>query len=126
MLFTRFELSNGALADFLHSRDLEVVLKDGVSCELFEALWVVDASDNVVLVVALELFFDLLVGGLGILLQHDELLRDDAHLLECDSLNLSSGEALDDPALLFCLHDVDLRANKLYNDLVLDVGVISA
>jgi len=52
MFFTRFELGNGALADLLHSRDLEVVFKDGVSCEFFEALWVVDASDDVVLVVA--------------------------------------------------------------------------
>ena len=126
MLFTRFELSNGALADFLHSRDLEVVLKDGVSCELLEALWVVDASDDVVLVVALELFFDLLVSGIRGLVQHDELFRNDAHLLEGDGLNLRSGETLDDPALLFSLHNINLRANKLDDDLVLDVGVVSA
>ena len=52
MFVARLELSDGALADFLNSRDLEVVFKDGVSCEFFKALWVVDATDDVVLVVA--------------------------------------------------------------------------
>jgi len=52
VFLARLELSNGALADFLHSRDLEVVFKDSVSCEFFKALWVVDAPDDVVLVVA--------------------------------------------------------------------------
>ena len=52
MFIARLELSNRALADFLHSRDLEVVFKDRVSCEFFKALWVIDAPDDVVLVVA--------------------------------------------------------------------------
>ena len=73
-----------------------------------------------------ELFFDLLVSGVRGLVQHDELFRNDAHLLEGDSLDLSSGEALDDPALLVLLHQVDLRSNKLNHDLVLDVGVVPA
>mgnify|MGYP003332741196 CR=1 FL=1 len=75
---------------------------------------------------ARELFFDLLVGGFRRLLEHDELLRYDAHLLEGDSLDLSPWEALDDPALLFLLHQVDLRPDELDYDLVLNVGVVSA
>lgn len=50
MIFVSFKLSDGALTDFLHSCDLEVVFEDSVFGELFKTSWVVFALNDVVLV----------------------------------------------------------------------------
>ena len=50
MIFVSFKLRDGTLTDFLNSCDLEVVLEDSISGELFKTSWVVFALNDVVLV----------------------------------------------------------------------------
>jgi len=52
--------------------------------------------------------------------QHDELVRDDAHLLQRQGLHFGPGEALNDPALLRVLTGIDFLLNQVDNDLVVD------
>ena len=53
-------------------------------------------------------------------LQVDELVRDDAHLLEGESLDSGPGEALNDPALTLLLVLVNLLLNQLDHDIIVD------
>ena len=115
------KLGDEALADVLDTSDLQVVLQNSIPCDSLPLLRV-DVPGQATLL-TLKVAEDGVI-GLGIaLVQHDELVRDDTHLLKCDGLRLRSGETLNDPALLSCFHKFNLLLDKFDHDLVLDVTV---
>ena len=57
------------------------------------------------------------------LVEQDELVGDDTHLLKGDGLGLGPREALNNPALLSLLHLLDLLLHKLYHNFIFDVTV---
>ena len=58
-----------------------------------------------------------------VLVKQNELVRDDAHLLESDRLRLCPREAFNDPAFLTCFNLLDLLLDELDDDLVTHVTV---
>ena len=115
------KLRDLTLADLFDASNLEVVLG---SCRLGELLkadgviWTLEEAWGVwAAVLDLEPVKSLLLR----LAQHDELVWDDAHLLESNCLYLCHWEALYDPALLVLLHGFDLSPHKLDDDVVGDV-----
>ena len=110
------------LASLLDSLDLKTVLSEGILRELLDIVFL-ELYD---LIFALEVPLDLLDAHVPLDLEQDELVRDDSHLLECDSLQACAGESLDDPArasMAVPLKLLDLHLDQLDHDLVLDIAV---
>ena len=60
---------------------------------------------------------------LVVLVQEDELVGSDAHLLEGNGLGLRPWETLNDPALLTLLNGLDLLFNELNHDFIANVTI---
>jgi hypothetical protein len=59
-------------------------------------------------------------GSLLVDVQVDELVRDDVHLLERKGLDASSGESLEDPALVVLLSLLNFFLNGIDNDVIIN------
>ena len=81
MILICLKFSELALANLLYASNLKVILYNSVFGKLFKSRGIISALDNIVLIVSRKLFSNLLVRFLRRLLQHDELLRNDSHLL---------------------------------------------
>ena len=111
------------MTDVFHASDLQVVLKDSIAGNSLALLLIIDATKTRLRLLTREISQDCLVSLSIILLEHNEFVRNDAHLLQSNSLGLRPGESLDDPALLASLHLLDLLFDQLDNDLVSDIAV---
>ena len=60
---------------------------------------------------------------LVVLVQEDELVGSDAHLLEGNGLGLRPWETLNDPALLTLLNGLNLLFNELNHDFIANVTI---
>ena len=66
------------------------------------------------------------IDGIVLLTEHNELIRNDSHLLKSDCLCLCSWESLQNPTLLSLLHLNDLFADKSDHNLIRNIGIGSA
>ena len=66
---------------------------------------------------------DVLLDSSILLVQQNKLVRNYAHLLEGQCLQLSAWESLDDPALLIVFHQLNLQFDKFNDNGVLHIGV---
>jgi len=68
-----------------------------------------------------QVLLDLSAGDLLSNVNMDELVRHNSHLLEGKSLNLSSGETLNDPALLLSFEGFDFLLDQVNDDLIINI-----
>ena len=103
VVLTNFKLGDLSLTNLFDSRDLQFVLCCGSASELLEAHWIIFALKEARSFITAVLDPESLKGLLLSLVEHDEVIRDYAHLLECNCLHLCHGETLDNPAFLTLL-----------------------
>ena len=116
-----FKFCDLTLASLFDASNLEVVLGSSGLGELLEAHGIILALEEVGDFVAAIFDFEPIKGLLLRLVQHDEFVGDDAHLLEGNCLYLCHREALDNPALLILFHRLDLRSHQCDDDFVGDI-----
>ena len=121
MVLAGFKFCDLTLASLFDASDLEVVLGGGGLGELLEAHGIIWALEEVGDFITAVFNFKPIKGLLLRLVQHDEFVGDDAHLLEGNCLYLCHREALDNPALLIFFHSLDLRSHQCDDDFVGDV-----
>jgi hypothetical protein len=113
------------LADVLDATNLQVVLKDSISCNSFTLGLIINFAKTGLSLLTRQISHDSFVSGLIILIQHDEFIRHDSHLLKSNGLSLSTREAFNDPTLLAVFHLLDLLLDKFDHDFIADVTVSS-
>lgn len=88
------------------NENLQFILHSSAESHRLKLVWIVTFNPCK----ASNQFFDQRSKGLFvILIEHDNFVRNNAHLLKSDSLHLSPWEAFDDPTLLFLFHQLNLK-----------------
>mmetsp|Transcript_35634 Transcript_35634/g.46895 ORF Transcript_35634/g.46895 Transcript_35634/m.46895 type:complete len:264 (+) Transcript_35634:413-1204(+) len=106
------QLGNETSANVLHSLNLQVVLEDSILRNSLSLAQVVDANEaRLNFALARKVALNRFECHLVVLVEQNELVWDDSHLLERDGLSLRPGESLDDPAFLALLHLLNLLAH---------------
>lgn len=117
------ELGDEATADVFDPSDLQVVLKNGVAGNSLALLHVFNAANASFDLFTRKIAHDSVKSGSIVLVQKDEFVGDDTHLLQSDGLSLSARETFNDPALLASLHLLNLLFHKFDDDFVAHVTV---
>lgn len=115
--------SDAALADVLHSTDLQVVLEDCIAGDPLALLIVLDSCQTRFRLIAAQVPHHRFEGRFVALVQHDELVRYNTHLLQGNSLRLRPREAFDDPTLAHLLDLLNLLLHQFDDNLVAHVTV---
>ena len=117
------KLGDEATADILNTSDLQVVLKNGVAGDSRTLLLILNAAEARLDLLAGKVAHDGVKRGLILLVKQDELIRNDTHLLQSNSLGLGTRETFNNPALLAGFHLFNLLAHKFDDDLIAHVTV---
>jgi len=120
-MFISVHLRDLALANLFDALHLEIVLLGSGFGKLSQTSWVADSHASTAAI--LQLLVKASQRDRVLLLQHNELVWDDTHLLESDCLDFSSRETFDDPTSLFLFHELHLHFHKLDDDFILHVAV---
>ncbi len=63
------------------------------------------------------------MSGRVLLVEHNELVRNNAHFLQCNSLGLCPWETFNDPAFLASFHLFNLLLHKFDHNFISDIAV---